>query len=227
MSPPPKKRQPLTREQQTTVTQWRPLAIKYMLKALHGLGLGHYEDEATGLAAEALMGAVYVWNPKRGSFASCLKWWVLSVAKTFSAHGARTVHQSGKAREHVDSWSLNAPLERTGGALESGEWQDLLADDSVGDPSVPVDAPRLIRAAAHVLPRLVAGPGAKAKELRYARESVRIWGLRAFGEEEPEDVTLEKLGQEIGVSRERIRQREAKVQRVFEQWAAGIRKEAA
>lgn len=222
-----KKRQPLTREQQATIVQWRPLAIKYTLKALHGLGLGHYEDEAAGLAAEALIGAVYVWNPKRGAFASCLKWWVMSVAKTFCAHGARTVHQSGKAREYVDSWSLDAPLTRGGGALADGTWQDRLADDSIPDPADAVDAPRLYRDVYRALPRLVAGKGAKAKELRYAKESVRIWGLRALGDEEPEDVTLEKLGQEVGVSRERIRQREAKVQRAFERWAEQIRSEAA
>lgn len=227
MSPPPKKRQPLTREQQATVTKWRPCAIKYMRKAILARGLSHHEDEVEGLAADALMGAIHVWEPKRSTFPTCLLWWVKSVAKTFHAHGARTVHQSAKKAASEDAWSLNAPLVHKGEASLSATYLDAIEDRSIPDPIDAVDAPQLYRTALRVLPRLVAGKGAKPKQIRAAKESVRIWALRNVEDSDPESVTLEKLGAEFGVCRERIRQREAKVQRLFEKWAAGIREEAA
>lgn len=227
MSTPQKKRQPLTPEQQRTVTQWLPLACKFTRQALQLRGLHHHTDETEGLAADALMCAVDVWDPKRGAFASCLKWWVLAVANKFSAHGARTVHQSERSEEFMDAWSLNAPVSK--GGYKEGEttWSERLVDESTPDPVASVDARRLVRAAEHVLPRLVAGHGARKKQLRYAAESVRLWGLRNVSDEDPKDVTLEKLGQSIGVSRERVRKREAKVQAAFERWAKELREEAA
>lgn len=224
-----KKRQPLTREQQATVAQWRPLAIKFMRKAIHARGLSHFDDEVEGLAADALMGAIYVWDPKRGTFATCLAWWVKSIAKTFHAHGARAVHQSAKRAESQDALSLNTPVHvnNHSGTTVVTTWQDVLEDESTPDPTDAVDAPHLYREALRVLPRLVAGKGAKPKRVRYAKASVRMWALRNVEDSDPDDVTLEKIGQEYGISRERVRQREAKVQAAFERWAETLRKEAA
>lgn len=223
---PPKKRLPLTREQQATVTQWRPCAIKFMRRAIIARGLSHYEDETEGLAAEALMGAVNVWDPKRGSFATCLAWWVKSVAKTFHAHGARTVQQSPKKAESQDAWSLNKAVHVNshGGAEVVTTWQDVLADESLSDPTEDVDARRLARAVPLLLPTFMARKNERRAALAYAEESFSLWHRRNFSDEE---VTLEALASELGVSRERVRQRVEKVQQEFERWARPLREEAA
>lgn len=218
-----KYRPPLTREQQATVVQWRGLGIKYMRKALHGRGLGHFEDEAEGLAHVALCEAVRVWVPERGSFPSCLKWWVSSVANKFSAHGARTVQQSEHSAEYVDAWSLNrAPYHFLDSGNPAGTWEDLLVNESVGDPSEPIDSRRLMRAAEVVLPRRVAGGRDGKIAKRNAQLSVQFWVARML-----EDTPYEPLGAPHGLSRQAVQQRVARVQRAFEEWAAELREEAA
>lgn len=219
-----KYRPPLTSEQQATVVKWRPLGIKYMLKALRGRGLGHFEDEAEGLAHWALMEAVRVWRPADGPFPACLKFWVRNTADKFSAHGARTVQQSEHAREYVNAWSLDAPLKRTDGTLEGSTWQDMLANEVEDDPSENVDARRLARALPILLPVFMARKNERRYALAYAEESFRLWWIRNFGES---DATLDSLGVQLRISRERVRQRVEKVQAEFELWADPLRKEAA
>lgn len=225
-----KYRPPLTREQQATVVQWRGLGIKYMLKALHGRGLGHFEDEAEGLAHVALCEAVRVWVPERGPFPSCLKWWVSSVANKFQAHGARTVQQSEHAREYVDGWSLDAPISRRWSdrsTMNGGEtWQDFLVDDSASDPTQNLDAQRLARAIPLVLRQRMLRAAKTPKAREYAEDSVSMWWERAQAEEFGE-IPLEAFAHMLGVSRERVRQRVDKVQQEFERWAAELREEAA
>lgn len=222
MSPQPKKRQPLTAEQQATVVQWRPLACKYVLKSLHGLGLGHFEDEAEGLAADALMGAVRVWDPRRGAFASCLKWWVRATVRVFRAHGARVVHQAEDTREFLPAFSLNAPLK--GDSQGVLTWEERLLDDSLGDPSEAVDAARLLRAAEVILTgRLEAeSDGHVSREM--AEAFYRVWFDR---EVDGDDTPMHLIGWAWGVSRQRAHQRLDRVRAGFEEWARDIREEAA
>lgn len=221
-------RKPLTREQQATVTKWLPLACKYTLWGLIQRGLRHYEDEAEGLAAEALLDAVRVWEPERGPFPACLKWWVWSTLNKFSAHGARTVHQSEHAEEYVDAWSLNMPATDGyhGGVTQIVTFQDLLVDDSVSDPTEDVDARRLARAVPIVLRQRMSREANTNKAREYAAESVSIWWKRLQAEEYGE-IPLQHFADVLGVCRERIRQREAQVQREFEEWARELREEAA
>lgn len=219
----PKKREPLTAAQQATVTQWHPLACKYTLKALHGRGLGHYEDEAEGLAADALMGAVNVWEPRRGSFASCLKWWVLAVVNVFRTHGARVVHQAEHATELLPTYTLDAPV--TTGPLISHPmtWLDLL-EAAPDDVSGAVDATRLYRAAEVVVTRrLVAESGGRLTP-EMAANFYSVWVDRKTGEDE---TPMHFIGWAWGVSRQMAQQRVARVEAAFESWAAEIRKEAA
>lgn len=218
-------RKPLTREQQATVTKWLPLACKYTLWGLIQRGLRHYEDEAEGLAAEAILDAVRMWVPERGPFPACLKWWVWSTLNKFSAHGARTVHQSERADEYLDAWSLNMPVTDGyhGGVTQIVTFQDLLVDDSIGDPSEPVDAGRLSRAVPLILARRIAATIPRADALESARQSVRLW----YAREVDDDVTLDELAQQMGISRQAVQQRTARVQDVFERWAREVREEAA
>lgn len=222
----PKKRQPLTAAQQATVLQWRRLAMKYTRRLLYGYGLRQFEDEVSGLAAEALVEAVRVWVPSRGSFGSCLRWWVRRVLQSFRAHGARTVHQAVESspRDFRPIFSLNKSLE-FGPAESIGDtWQDVLRDDSTADPSEPVDSRRLLRAAYHLLPRAVAGRDPTKREMQRARESVHLWGARVLGDGEE---TLQELGDAAGLTREGVRQRILAVQTAFDAWAAELRREAA
>jgi hypothetical protein len=225
MSARTKKQQPLTKVQQEIVIQWRPLACRYVLLGLRRRGLAHFMDEVDGLAADALVRAVGVWVPERGGFASCLKWWVRYVMRHLCAHGARVVHQSERATSYVDAWSLNAPVTTNRTETEfHGTWQDLLADETASDPAEDVDARRLARAVPLLLPVFMARKNERRNALAYAEESFRLWHLRTFSEE---DVTLDALASQMGVSRERIRQRVEKVQEEFERWAKPIREEAA
>lgn len=217
-----KKRQPLTREQQATVIQWRPLAIKYTLNALHGLGLGHHEDEATGLAAEALIGAVYVWNPKRGAFASCLKWWVRAVVRVFRAHGARVVHQAEDTKDFLPSFSLNVPVHAAPGNRHPTTWEDLLVSEA-SDPADTVDSARLSRAAEAHVTRALRDEGGHVSEAA-AHLFYDVWLARTTGED---DTPMHLIGWSWGVSRQRAQQRVAQVQAAFEDWARPIREEAA
>lgn len=223
-----KPRQPLTREQQVTVVKWRALGIKYMLHALRKRGLEHFNDEAEGLAHEALMEAVRVWEPKRGAFASCLKWWIRNAADLFSAHGARTVHQSGHAVEHVDAWSLDAPVRMNNhsGLEQLTTWMDLLPDDSLHEPSEAVDIRRLTRAIPLVMAERLTRHAKNRNAREYAEDSVSIWWERQQAEEFGE-IPLEAFAHILGVSRQRVSQREAMVQKEFEKWAREIREEAA
>lgn len=221
-----KKRQPLTREQQATVTQWRPLAMKLTRHLLLGYGLRAFEDEIPSLAADALMEAVRVWDPKRATFATCLRWWVRRVLQGFRAHGARVVHQSMDTppREFLPAFSLDNLTPSYNDTDASGEtWLGFIVDESVEDPAAAVDSRRLIRAAFHVLPRLVAGENPTRLEKKRARESVRLWGERTLDGE----ATLQELGDSVGMTREGVRRRVLAVDVAFETWAAGIRQEAA
>lgn len=89
--------------------------------------------------------------------------------------------------------SLNAPLTEEGGAAE---WQDLLADDSEG----PDDAVMHARDGA-ACSRLVSEALSELSERE--RIIIRERMLRE------EAVTLESLGQRLGISKERVRQVEA------------------
>jgi DNA-directed RNA polymerase sigma subunit (sigma70/sigma32) len=219
------KRPPLTKEQQETVTQWRPLAIRYTRRLLFGYGLRDFEDEIPGLAAEALVEAARVWDPKRARFATCLRWWVRRVLQSFRAHGARVVHQSMSTRpkDFVANFSLDQHTHN--GTYETADmtWADLLVDESLGDPAETVDTRRLLRAAFHVLPIMVAGRDPTRRQLAHARESVRLWGERQLDG----DTTLQELGDACGITREGVRRRVLNVQEAFEAWARPIREEAA
>lgn len=221
---PTKKRQPLTAEQQATVVQWRPLAIQYTAKAMTKRGLMHFMDEVEGIAHEALVLAVDVWVPSRGSFPSCLKWWVASCTNKFSAHGARTVQQSEHSAEYVDSWSLNRPVSSRGGhgGVVMTTWEELLVDENSVDPTETMDRRRLLRAAEVVLPRRVAANRDGEVARRNARLSVELWALRVL-----DGAPFEELGQPHGLSRQAVQQRVARVQEAFEAWARPIREEAA
>lgn len=226
MSPPPKKRLPLTREQQATVTQWRPLAIKYVGTALRINGLAHFMDEVEGVAHDALMLAVAAWEPDRGPFPSCLKWWVLSRVKKFSAHDARTVHQSEHSARFVDATSMSALINRKYADSEFG-LPDLTLDKAIeggeiDDPSENMDRRRLLRAAEIVLPRRVLANRDGETARRNAKLSVELWAMRVL-----DGAPFEELGAPHGLSRQAVQQRVARVQAVFEDWAKPIREEAA
>lgn len=222
-----KHRPPLTREQQATVVQWRTLAIKYALKGLRRRGLGHFEDEAVGIAHAALMDAVRVWVPSRGSFPSCLKLWVASHANKFMAHGARTVHQSEHARQYTDAVSIDSSVRRHGPEAIDFDPGDVfvggvLEDRSIGDPSESVDTRRLLRAAEVVLPLRVAGGRSGLLAKRSAQLSVELWAKRTL-----DGAPYEEIGAPHGLSRQAVQQRVARVQAAFEEWARPIREEAA
>lgn len=220
------KRPPLTAAQQAIVVEWRRLAMKYTRRLLFGYGLREFEDEVPGLAAVALVEAVRVWVPARGPFGACLRWWVRRVMQEFRVRGARVVHQpldSSPARLEP-TYSLNRPLSRDEGQQDGETWQDILPDEATADPSESVDSRRLIRAAYHLLPSAVAGRNATKREAKRARQSVNLWAVRALGDG---GETLQELGDSVGLTREGVRQREAKVQAVFERWAAELRAEAA
>lgn len=220
------KRPPLTAAQQATVVEWRLLAIKYTRRLLFGYGLREFEDEVPGLAALALVEAVRVWVPSRGSFATCLRWWVRRVLQDFRARGARTVHQpiESSPKDYAPTFSLSRPIGQDQSEKSGETWQDVTRDESVGDPSEAVDSRRLLRAAYHVLPHAVAGFDPTKRELRRARESVHLWGARVLGDGEE---TLQELGDAHGLTREAVRQRILAVQSAFDKWAEELRKEAA
>lgn len=220
------KRPPLTAAQQATVVQWRRLAMKHTRRLLFGYGLRGFEEEVPGLSALALVEAVRVWVPTRGSFATCLRWWVRRVLQDFRARGARPVHMpvDTKREDFTPTYSLDSPLRDDVEERRAVTWKDVLVDESAGDPSEPVDSRRLLRAAYHVLPRAVAGHNPTKREMKRARESVHLWGARVLGDGEE---TLQELGDAAGLTREGVRQRILAVQTAFDAWAKEIRREAA
>ncbi|NBD11817.1 hypothetical protein [Corallococcus silvisoli] len=180
--------------------------------------LEHRHDEAEGLAAEALLKAAHAWQPSRSRFPWFLRYYVRMEVRTFRHHGARVVHVS--EREYYrngrvkDGLGEAVPLDEGLAAVMPGPAQDV---DGL------LDSARLLRRVrGEVSRRLLAARPATAARRRIVAESVGLWVERTL-----EGAPLESLASRMGVSRQAVDQRIARVQVAFESWAAEVRGEVA
>jgi len=203
--------------------QWRGLAISYAMRAMRKHGLESHMDEAEGLADESLVRAARVWVPTRGTFPSCVKWWVFSKVRLYRTHGGLVVSRDREQWEAPVVFRLNAPV--TGhrvSAADEETWQDRLEDPNP-ERLDDTDARRVARAFEVEAIRALIGNYTTAKKADSARLTFEVWA-RKFSDD---DVTFEQLGAEYGFSRQAAEQRFKRVQAIFEDWAAGLRAEAA
>lgn len=212
---------PLTSEQQALCVQWRPLAIRYARLTSTKFGIENH-DEADGIAHEALVSAVRVWDPKRAAFPSCLRVWVRARAHIYRAHRSQPVARSVRQWEPVPMYRLNVPVNSGQDLGQEMTWQDVLEDPNP-EHLDGTDARRVARAFEVAAIRSLIGNYTTAKKADSARLTFALWA-RKFSDDE---VTFEQLGAEYGFSRQAAEQRFKRVQAVFEEWAAGIRAEAA
>ncbi|RKH09009.1 hypothetical protein D7X74_30470 [Corallococcus sp. CA047B] len=215
----PRPNHPLTAEQRALCAKWLPLAVKLTLQSLNHRGFAHHEDEAEGLAGIAIVKAARVWEPTRGRFPWCLRLWVRQEVRIFACHGAQTVHRSQRAHG-VGAYgvvSLDAKL--LPDESDSSAFLDFLEAPRV-DVAEALDAGRLMVRAKSEVARRLAGWKPTAAKRRVAKESVGLWVARTL-----EGATLESLAGPLGISRQAVDQRVARVQVVFERWAAEVRGE--
>lgn len=212
---------PLTKEQQALCVQWRPLALRYARLTSTKFGLEHH-DEADGIAHEALVSAVRVWDPKRAAFPSCLRVWIRARAHVYRAHRSQPVARSVRRWEPVPMYRLNVPIDGTDGFEQEITWQDVLEDPNP-ERLDDTDARRVARAFEVEAIRALIGNYTTARKANSARLTFALWA-RKFSDDE---VTFEELGAEYGFSRQAAEQRFKRVQAIFDDWAEGIRAEAA
>jgi hypothetical protein len=213
-----KQRPPLTSEQRQLCAKWLPLAVKLTLKQMaRTRRLDHRHDEAEGLAAEALLKAAHAWRPERSRFPWFLRYFVRMELRTFEHHGARVVQVS--EREYfrrgrvADGLGEAVPLD--------GGLAVVMAAPSL-DVEGLIDSARLLRRVrGEVSRRLLVGRPATAARRRFVAESVALWVERTL-----EGATLESLASRLGITRQAVDQRVARVHVAFEAWASEVRREA-
>jgi len=191
-------------EQQHLCERWRPLALGLTLKRLHGAGLGHHEDEAAGLAADALVSAAQRWVPSESRFPWYLRMRVRAVMSRFIyRHPETTSLDELLPGSDLDTFAsrLAAELEEEGAASDARE----LAR----------------RAEAEIVARLVQGRDGDVAR-RQAHEAFETWWGCAM-----EGRSMATMGRGRGVSRQAVAQRVARVERVFAAWVRAVRGESA
>lgn len=209
-----------TEEQRATITQWLPFAngltIKFLVRRPH---LRHLEDELFSAARSAGVTAMQKWDASRGTYASCLAWWVRAALQE--------VERSAQPRH------LFIGLDEPVGINKAGEftrgWGSGLstAAESIPDPKTP-DADEASDALAlgervgdEVLPYLIghcAAPSIQA----FAKDSIALWRRNRLDGE-----IISDLARETGCTRQAMSQRLARVDTAVSKWAASLRKEAA
>ncbi|NTX57370.1 hypothetical protein [Myxococcus sp. CA039A] len=191
---------PLTVDQQRLCERWRPLALGLTLKRLHGAGLGHHEDEAAGLAADALVSAAQRWVPSESRFPWYLRMRVQAVMSRF-------IHR------HPETTSLDEML--PGSDLDTFASRLAAEREEEGAASDARELSR--RAEAEIVARLVQGRDGDVAR-RQAHEAFETWWGCAM-----EGRSGAEVARARGVSPQAVAMRLARVQRVVEAWARAVR----
>ncbi|NTX07077.1 hypothetical protein [Myxococcus sp. CA040A] len=191
---------PLTVDQQRLCERWRPLALALTLKRLHVAGLAHHEDEAAGLAADALVSAAQRWVPAESRFPWYLRMRVQAVMSRF-------IHR------HPETTSLDELL--PGSDLDTFASRLSAEREEEGAASDARDLSR--RAEAEIVDRLVQGRDGDVAR-RQAHEAFETWWACAM-----EGRSGAEVARAHGVSPQAVAMRLARVQRVVEAWARAVR----
>jgi len=205
----------LTPAEQALWVQWLPYARKIAREFIaRNPGLANLRDEVQAAAEGAGGEAILHWDASRGTYASCLKWWVWSAIQDVLA--ARL--------PKAETLSLDGPS-LLGSVAERRQVEtlgDTVPDDSLPAPDACIDAHALSRRALKELPRHMVGRRTTRLAAQQAEMSVRLWYSRTTDGE----VTFDEIGTLVGSQRQAVQQRVARVQKAFEKWARTIREEA-
>lgn len=201
-------RRRLTNEQRDLWEEWLPYAYKVAWNWLRR-NPGMQDDvKADVLEAAALSGyrALCSWKPERGHITTCIHWAVSS--------SIYRVLQLDRSRKRFVTLENFLPNGRNG---EGSMLADILPDDSLPDAGDVSDAARLYAEVEDALTWRL------AKQRRPdARAAARLFIRCRFGGER-----LSDIARELGVTRQTLDMRLTRMQPVFDEWAAEIRKEAA
>lgn len=214
---------PLTEEQRALWVQWLPYSRKLAYSFLRRAPWLRYMEEDVVSAAEcAGANAVRKWDPKRGTYVSCLHWWVVAALQDVAkVHG-----------RHVLDVSLDVDVGvHLGGGGHSkrpdaeryGEFHEITPDESLPDPDACMDAARLTARAEDEITARLTNP--KTPETT-ARVNARIF-LAFLQGDGYTDAVIAKTAKAMGVSRNAVFTRKQRAERAFEAWAEEVRDEAA